>query len=563
MSESRGTLCLVFHGHLPYVLHHGVHPHGENWLYEAAAETYLPLLDVIAGVAAGGGKAALTVGLTPVLLEQLCHDHFKAGFVAYLRERIERAGRDRAEFAGRGGKHFARLAARWEEWYGRALDHFERIGRDIPRQFADWCRAGHVQLLTSTATHAYTPLLLNDQSIRAQFACGTATSRRRLGLDCRGMWLPECAYRPAWEHWVPSVLYGDARYRPGLEKFIAAAGVEHFFVDTPLVRDAWPLGTMRDGMFEPVDAAIARADARRAWGNPLDPVGVASEPGPPDCYAFARHPRVSERVWSGKIGYPAAGEYLEFHHKHGEAGLRYHRITDIALPLSQKLAYQASLTEPKILADAAHFCALVRDLLRQFRDETGRAGVCVAPFDAELFGHWWFEGPRFLRAVIDGLAGDPEVELLTAEGALDCHPPDKVARMPEGSWGENGNHSVWINDRSRWMWEVEYRAENRMAELARELPWRANKAVEALLRSAGRELLLLQASDWPFVVHSGGAVDYGIQRFGGHATRFDRVCNVATELAKGNEPGPLARVQVAEADMHDDVFSEIEVGWWA
>src|SRR6478609_3325632 len=137
-----GTLCIVLHGHLPYVLHHGAYPHGEAWLYEGAAETYLPLLDVIHEVAVHKVRPALTVGLTPVLLEQLCHDHFKTGFVAYLNERVERAGRDRAEFERNNDAELAELAERWERWYAAWLAHFERIGRDIPCEFARHLREG-------------------------------------------------------------------------------------------------------------------------------------------------------------------------------------------------------------------------------------------------------------------------------------------------------------------------------------------------------------------------------------------------------------------------------------
>jgi hypothetical protein len=132
MPDPLGSLCIVLHGHLPYVLNHGTYPHGEAWLYEAAAETYLPLLNTIGDIALNGARPAFTIGLTPVLLEQLSNDHFKAGFIAYLNERLERARRDRAEFAKADQPHFVALAERWEQWYGQALATFERIGQGHP-----------------------------------------------------------------------------------------------------------------------------------------------------------------------------------------------------------------------------------------------------------------------------------------------------------------------------------------------------------------------------------------------------------------------------------------------
>lgn len=563
MTDLLGRLCIVLHGHLPYVLFHGNRPHGEAWLHEAAAETYLPLLDIIGECALHKGRPAITVGLTPILLEQLAHDRFKTGFVAYLKDRIDSAAQDRKEFASAGETHFAHLAERWEQWYSAKLEHFERIARDIPREFAGRASEGHIQILTSNATHAYMPLLLNDESIRAQMAAGTASSRRRLGgVPTVGMWLPECAYRPSWDHWVPPVLFHDPRRRPGLETFIADAGVNHFFVDSHLIAHGQPVGTTAGGRFQSSSDAQIYWDHKRGWREVLEPVGVVSQPEPPRCFAFARHPRVSEQVWSRQIGYPGAGVYLEFHKKHGERGLRYWKVTDTAADLGAKHPYHPQDVEGTLFEQARHFCDIVRDVLREYQGRTGRAGVCVASFDAELFGHWWFEGPQFLRNVILNLAGDSSVKLVTAEDVLAEAPPEKVMRLPEGSWGEKGDHRVWFNDQTRWMWEVEYRAENQMLALLRELPWRSNSSAKEMIERAGRELLLLQASDWPFVVHSHGAVDYGIERFAGHATRFQRCAAIARSLSAGHALDAVQQSEIAEIDAHDVAFDDIDLRWW-
>jgi 1,4-alpha-glucan branching enzyme len=135
-------------------------------------------------------------------------------------------------------------------------------------------------------------------------------------------------------------------------------------------------------------------------------------------------------------------------------------------------------------------------------------------------------------------------------------------RLPEGSWGENGNHGVWINDKVKWMWEIEYRAEGRMLKLLHELPWKTNKTVKDLMDRAARELLLLQASDWPFVIHTQGAVDYGIQRFSGHATRFDRMTNLAEKVANGGELDEVDQSEIREVDLHDSVFKDVDLNWW-
>jgi len=562
MGDKLGSLCFVLHGHLPYVLHHGVYPHGENWLYEAAAETYLPVLDLIGAVALHGRRAGLTIGMTPVLLEQLAHERFKTGFVKYLEGRIDKARQDHKEFTASNQPHFAYLATFWEKWYAEKLEHFERVKRDIPGEFAQRLREGQIQVLTSNATHCYMPLVLNDEMLSAQMALGTRTTAKHMGQACKGMWLPECAYRPEWGHWMPSVLYDNPRHRDGIERFIADAGVNHFFVDSHMIGGGTVMGTHEHGVYHVANDQMLYWDRHKGWREPMEPVGVVSRPEPPRVFAYARHPKVSEQVWSGSIGYPGDGVYMEFHRKHGEHGLRYHKVTSTKTDLSSKDPYYPDDIPGKLFEHANHFCNVVRDTLRDYRNRTGRPGVVVAPFDAELFGHWWFEGPQFLRDVVLTLANDDSVDLITAEEALERRPPDKVMRLPEGSWGENGDHSVWKNGRNDWYWEMEYRAEGQLLKLLHGLPWRTNDAVREILERVARQLVLLQASDWAFVIHTHGATDYGIQRISGHATRFDRLCLIAEKVAKGEELGQLERAQIAEADAHDSIFMDIDLNLW-
>ncbi len=193
MSESLGKLCIVLHAHLPYVLHHGVTPHGEAWLFEAAAEAYLPLLDLIGELALHKCRPGFTVGLTPVLLEQLAHPWFKEQFPKYLAEQHARAARDRADFERAGQQQFAHLAERWESWFQRKAAHFERIKRDIPAEFAARSREGHIQILTGPATHPYLPLLRNDEMIRANWP----SALRRAGVFSVRRSALECGFRSA------------------------------------------------------------------------------------------------------------------------------------------------------------------------------------------------------------------------------------------------------------------------------------------------------------------------------------------------------------------------------
>jgi 1,4-alpha-glucan branching enzyme len=282
---------------------------------------------------------------------------------------------------------------------------------------------------------------------------------------------------------------------------------------------------------------------------------------------MARDPRICEQVWSGAIGYPANGVYLEFHKKHGQRrGLRYWKVTSTGVGLGGKAPYYPDDISGKVYEQARHFCDQIKARLYEHRRRTGRHGVVAACFDAELFGHWWFEGPQFLRDVCLTLNADPDVDVCTAGEYLRAHPPDKIVSLPEGSWGEGGDHRVWVNDKVNWMWKIEYRCETLFGKLTFNLPWRRQKKLREILEKAGRELLLLQASDWPFVITRDQAVDYGIKRFMQHVSRFECLADVAERLAA--DPDALSKLtdvekfEVQDAEIHDTVFPRIDLDWW-
>ncbi|MCC6579787.1 MAG: DUF1957 domain-containing protein, partial [Phycisphaeraceae bacterium] len=528
-----GRFALVLHGHLPYVLRHGVWPHGEDWLYEAAAETYLPILETLGHCALHGVAAKLTMGLTPVLLEQLAHEHFKKGFEHYMADRVERAHQDRRDFEKLGNGHMAYLADRWVQWFEHLMKQFAEIGRDIPGAYARHAYAGNAQILTSAATHAYLPLLYEDSSIRAQLRAGLASSHRILGFKPTGMWLPECAYRPSGP-WNSPIGWAGKGQRIGIENLVADETISHFFVENHLIEGSRSEFVFNDGQWWKVGWDECQKYPGRGWRSVHEPHGVNSDgTGLSRVAAIARDPAVCEQVWSGAIGYPAIGAYLEFHKKWGaKRGLRYWKITGNKVDLGEKHLYRPDEEiTPQLFANVQHFCNMIKGRLWDYHHKTGRNGSVVAAFDAELFGHWWFEGPQFIRDVVLTLNADPDVEMVTAEQLLKEQPADKVVSLPEGSWGEKGDHRVWANPQVNWMWDIEYRCETNFGKATIDLPWRTNPHVEKLLKDAARELLLLQASDWQFIITRGQAVDYGIKRFMQHVARFETLLDLAERAA--------------------------------
>ena len=567
MSDQLGSFCLVLHAHLPYVLRHGTWPHGEDWLFEAAAETYLPCLAMIDECLFLNARPKIAIGLTPVLLEQLAHDHFKRGFEHYLQDRSERAHADLKDFQQQNNQHLSLLAQRWIDLYTQRLEQFRSMGRDIPGAFAQKAAADHIEILTSSATHGYLPLLYEDASVRAQIRAGLASSERLLGYRPRGLWLPECAYRPHGQ-WQPPVNWTGKENRIGLEHLVADEGISHFFVEHHLIESSHSEQVYNDGQWWKVGWEEAAKYPNRGWGSVHEPHGVNSDgTGLSRVVAFGRDPQVCERVWSGTIGYPADGLYLEFHKQWGpKRGLRYWKVTNSDVDLADKHLYEPDRIVGKVHEHASHFIDTVKHRLEAYRERTGRAGIVVTCFDAELFGHWWHEGPTFLRDVMLSLSADPQVNLCTPAEYLEHHFVDKVVSLPEGSWGEQGDHRVWANEQVNWMWDIEYRCESIFGRLCCELPWSQNAMVRELLEKAGRELLLLQASDWPFVIRRGQAVDYGIKRFMQHVARFETLVELAEKVAGNSDYiGQLNEVEQSEirdADIHDVIFPDIDLGWW-
>lgn len=554
-----GSLVFALHGHMPWVLRHGRWPHGEHWLYEAMLEVWLPLLEGLTDLHERGVPTPLTVGLTPVLLEQLASPWAQEGFAAFVAERLERARRDQSH----DDPSIRNLAMdHWEPLLARRQAQYDALGRDIVGAFAALGRSGRIELLSSFATHGYAALTKHDRCIRAQLEVGLATSERHLGYRPSGVWLPECSFRPG-GHWDGPVL-GVRRSRSGVDRILESAGVTHFFVDSHLYAGARSEGVWREGVFEKVGWEAADNDPQRGWRNVLEPHCVNTWGGPGRIVAFARHPDVSEQVWSADAGYPGDPRYLEFHKRHETDGLRYWSVTDRKADLGDKVFYDPGAAQQAVRAHAAHFAALVQDRLSAWHSASGRAGCVTAPFDAELFGHWWAEGPAFLFGVLEALHYAEGVRVETAEQRLGRVPPDKVAWLPEGSWGEEGDHRVWLNDQTRWTWEALYRIEDRFLGLR----YRVDEGAEggerarALLVEASRELLLVQASDWQFVISTEGAVDYGFRRFAGHLERLEALLGLLTDHLEGRDSDPVLELRRREAAASSPCFVDLDVAAW-
>jgi 1,4-alpha-glucan branching enzyme len=447
-----GALALVLHSHMPYVEGFGTWPFGEEWLWEAVACVYLPLLDALDG-------APVTVGLTPVLCDQLEAMAGEPGdrFLRFLREVRALIHAGDADGLERGGEpELAAEVRRAAGDYTAAEAAFERHGRDLVAAFR---RLEGVELWTSAATHAMLPLLATDAGLRLQLATGCASHLRRFGAWGGGFWLPECGYAP------------------GIERELADHGVRAFCVDqtpVPGFDHLRPLATAAGPVAVPVD-----------W------------------------PTV-ELVWNERDGYPVAGTYRDYHRR---------TVHDLKPWSNDGRPYDPA-------AAAAQVREHARDFVERAAARLAGGGLLCCALDTELLGHWWYEGPAWLAAVLEA-APRAGVRLVTVSEGLELVEPVAGALAPS-SWGTGKDLSTWD---APAVAELAFAA--RGAELRTVAAAAAAGRERPALARAARELLALQSSDWAFMRTRDLAADYPDRRAAGHLAGLDAALGGLEDCAPG------------------------------
>ena len=570
MAQPVGCFSLILHGHIPYVLGHGTWPHGSMMIMEAAADTYIPLLWAVEELAAEGIAAKITLGLTPVTMEQLADERFKDWFVGYVKSREHMAGENSADFAARGDGHLAWLAQQWQERFRAIRESFcDRYNRDLLAQFKMHQDEGRLEIMCSAATHGYLPLLHEDGSIQGQIRQGVATYERFMGRRPRGFWLPECAYRPRCT-WAPSPQLGTEApwQRTGLEEFLAANGYDYFPVDSHLVAggDPLPVDISRYHTLGKLWGQIRRMGDGTLPGDktPYRPyfVGHHFEDHPPVA-CFFRDPTTSDKVWSGAVGYPGDFQYLDFHKKHMPGDHRYWKVTDDSGDLGAKQPYDPAAAEERVQTHAGNFLWTVKETLRHAPHNGDRLPVVAAPFDAELFGHWWYEGPRWLVHVLRWMHADPEIKVQTASEYLQRNEPESAITLPEGSWGAGGGHWVWLNEDTEWSWHRIYDAEIDMQALLRDHGPGHDETMRELVRQCARELLLLQASDWQFLITTWSARDYAEARLDSHHSDYKKCADMARRYGRGERIEPGEWEWFGNLCDRDRLFADVDPTWFS
>jgi len=567
-----GNYLLVLHTHLPWVIHHGTSPHGVDWLNEAVAECYIPILNKFQELLSEGINPKVTIDISPILCEQLTQPDYEMIFKAYCDEKIRLAKEDELKFKqwGYDPQHIY-LAQFWQQWYNDRKNNFIfNYHSNIVNAFKELQDEGAIEIATCGATHGYLPLLATDESVNLQIEAAFFNYRKHFGRNPRGIWLPECAYRPAygWKSLLAIEPFHRGKLRPGIEEFLYKYDIEYFLTDQSLTERATPLGvfidanknkfvdknsndfkpyprTFKDLLYKPF---IAASSTNVEYGSAV---------------VFTRHKDIAMQVWSGEAGYPGEPDYLDFHKKQYKSQLRYWRVTDNKADMMYKTLYHPDWTMDKIDLQSNHFIHHVENTLNYYHNTTGNFGTLCTPFDTELFGHWWFEGPEFLKAVIKGLHFSPYVNTATCTEQILKINPSEVLRLPEGSWGENNNHDVWMNDSNKWTWEALYNCENKWRQINDKFNFdEFDENQQRIAKSALRQFLLMQSSDWQFLIHTKSAQDYAEQRFYFHHSDFNRLCDLLIKYSETKSLNEEEKNMLKDIETRDNIFPELDLHWW-
>ncbi|MFH0948147.1 MAG: 1,4-alpha-glucan branching protein domain-containing protein [Elusimicrobiota bacterium] len=488
----KGYLCLVLHAHLPYIRHPEYDDFlEEDWLFEGITETYIPLLDMFERLISDGVDFRITMSLTPTLCGMFSDELLQNRYSEHLDKLLELSEKELARCRDHGV--FYSTALMYNGKFKKSREIFDKHGRNLLNGFKKIQDAGKLEIITCCATHGYIPLMVHEKAKQAQVKIAVQDYIEKFGRKPKGIWLAECAYTP------------------GTDNILKENGLRFFFVDTHGLLYGTP--RPRYGVFAPVYC----------------PSGVA---------AFARDMESAHQVWSADIGYPGDPDYREFYrdvgydldydyihpylHSDGvrrNVGIKYFKITgDVGL--SAKQPYNPAAAREKTALHAGNFMFNRQKQVEYLLDLIKRKPLIVSMYDAELFGHWWYEGPDFLEFLFRKIHYDQDtIKMITPSEYLSKHPDNQVLQPSMSSWGDKGYNEYWLNGANDWVYRHLHKAASRMVEIANENP-NAAGLLKRVLNQAARELLLAQASDWAFIMTAGTTTPYALKRTKDHIHQF-------------------------------------------
>ena len=527
---AKGYLTLVLHAHLPFVRHLDRPDRlEERWLFEAITETYIPLINMFEHLAQERIPFRMTMSMTPPLVQMLKDPLLQERYLHHLDKLIELSERE-LDYTG-SLPHYHGLALMYYRRFRESREIFaERYHCDIVQAFKEFQEAGLIEIITCAATHGFLPILnVQPRTAEAQIHVGVEAYAKAFGRQPNGIWLPECGYTA------------------GVDEYLKDAGIKYFFTDTHGITHADPVPLYN--VYAPL----------------VCPSGVA---------CFGRDEETSKQVWSSKEGYPGDPDYREYYkdigwerdmeyirpyiHPEGirvNTGLKYWRITGSS---EYKEAYRPDWAQHKAALHAGHFLDNRIRQIEYLSTVMDRKPIVVAPYDAELYGHWWYEGPMFIDFLIRKIAFDQDiVEMVTPSDYLEEYRVNQMSLPAESTWGAQGYNAYWLNDTNDWVYRHLHQAARCMNELCDKYGHvyldEEDQWLKRALNQAARELLLAESSDWPFIMRTGTMVEYAHERVHQHLASFMQLYN---DLMKGQ----LNTALLEKLETENNIFADMDCG---
>lgn len=493
---TKGYISIILHSHMPFIRHPNLKdPLEERWLFEAISESYIPLVDLYDKLTGEHVNFKITMSITPTLMDMLEDEYLNKKYLCYIKKSIELSEKEIKR--NKYNREIFQLAQFYNERFNKILNVYRNYDYNIMNAFRKFDKMGCLEILACTATHAVLPLLtINPESVRAQVGMGIQCYIDHIGHRPNGIWLPECAYTYS------------------LDYVLKEFGIKYFIAEDIGILNALP--KPRYSVYAPISL----------------PNGIC---------VFGRDMESSYQVWSNIMGYPGDFNYREFYRDIGyelpleyikpyingnkirvDTGIKYYKITGNT---DNKEYYDRGKALKKVKEHGEHFFKCRVEQIKVLSEHMDQPPIIVCPYDTELFGHWWFEGPDFIDEFIRKInQSSCNYELVSPEDYLKKYSIVQCSRPCPSSWGENGDFSVWINPLNQWVYRKIHKCANKMVRLANTYINPTNVQRRAL-NQAARELMLAESSDWCFIIKNNTSVEYATKRINDHVARFNKICN--------------------------------------
>jgi len=519
------NINFVLHAHMPFV-RHPEHERflEEDWLFESINESYLPLLRMLKKLRNSNINYKLSMCFSPTLISMLVDPLLQKRYINYLKLHIElgkkevkRCSQEQSEALNMAKTYLASLELNYKEYV-------DVYSMNILNGFKELKEQGYLELLASAATNSFFPVYSEYPiAINAQIEVGIQTFIEVFGYEPDGFWLPECGYYP------------------GLEKILAKHNISYFPASSQSV--LFSETRCDTGVYRPVRT-----------NN-----GVS---------IFPRDYQTTSLVWSND-GYPSSKEYREFYRDIGYdlpidyigpyihepevrvfTGFKYWAITQKG---PDKNYYDRDKAMKVAEQHALNYIYNIAQKGRAVRPNlNGQDPLFTLCFDAELFGHWWYEGLKWLETIITEQNSEcSSVSLISPKDFINNEYKNFQTLKPcLSSWSEGGFAKIWLDGSNNWIYRHTHKAIERMVELAERFP-NQQSLKKRFLDQAAREVLLSMAGDWPYMIFNDTNSQFAKNQLISHLANFNVVYSNMCKNAVNTE-------WLVKSESRDSIFPNID-----